>query len=148
MSEQNPSRQSTTAATISGRDIDQNVVGVDSRVTVVRQSYEASSVLAERLEVDFPKRKSTYFSVTEAEINNYAQLGWLSTVSLTLFGAFLGLVLGCVVALLQDSLPATAISTLNALAWFSGIVAVIFLAVAILLLVSQVRSKKAWESAE
>ena len=148
MSNDNPTSQSVNVSSSQNIRGTQNVIVGDSQVKVVRQQFADTSILTDRLEVDFPKRKSTFYSVTESEINIYAQLGWISTFSLTLFGTFAGLALGCVVSLLQDNLPAAATSTLNAIAWVTGIVSIIFLITAIVLLVLQFRSKKSWEAIE
>ena len=53
----------------------------------------------EHIQIDLEPRKSTYYSVTDAEIDVYAQFGWLSTVFLSLSGTFLGFALGCVAAI-------------------------------------------------
>ena len=149
MSNDNPSSQDTNVRSSQNvRGISQNVIVGDSQVQIVRQRLADTSTLADRLEVEFPKRKSTFYSVTESEINIYAQLGWISTFSLTLFGTFAGLALGCIVALLQDNLPAAATSTLNAIGWVTGVVSTIFSILAIVMMVVQFRSKKSWEAIE
>jgi len=98
--------------------------------------------------LQFQKRKGIYYSVTKAEINIYAQLGWISTFCLTLFGAFIGLAFGCFVALMQENIPYAAQALLKSLKWVTGLVSLIFLIFAILLMVLQMKNKKAWESSE
>jgi hypothetical protein len=98
-----------------------------------------------RLDVKFPKRRCTYYSVTEAEIEVYAQFGWLSSMFLTLFGASLGFSLGCVVALVQGNIPADAQTTLWWLAGSIGLVSVVFLVITITLVVLQRKNRKTWK---
>lgn len=129
-----------------GRDITQHVIASDgSSVRQIRQSVTGVVDIAGRLDVKFPKRESVYFSVTEAEINMYATLGWVSTILLTLCGIFAGLALGCLVALLQANLPAIAQAMLNSLAWITGVVSVIFFLISIAFILLQQKSKKSWE---
>ena len=104
--------------------------------------------LDDRLDIKFPKRKSTYYSVTESEIEMYAQLGWLSSLLLTLFGTSSGFTLGCVAAMVQGNLPSNSQSVFLWLAWVTGVISVIFLAIAIYLIMQQSKSKKAWETIE
>ncbi len=96
----------------------------------------------------FQKRRSLYYSVTEAEINMYAQLGLISTLFLTLFGAFIGIVGGCFIALVQENIPFEARALLKSIGWVTGIVSVIFLFFAMLFIWLQIKNKKAWESTE
>jgi hypothetical protein len=98
-----------------------------------------------RLDIQFPKRRSVYYSITEAEVNMYAQLGWISTVCLTLFGAFIGLAFGCFVGTIQDNIPIIARSVLTSIMWVTGFVSLIFFIISIVFIVLQSRSKKEWE---
>ncbi|MBE0682069.1 MAG: hypothetical protein IH589_09140 [Anaerolineales bacterium] len=105
------------------------------------QIYQKQSV-----KVTFPERDAVYYSVTEAEINNYAQLGWLATLFLTFFGVFAGLLCGGLIAIQQGGLSEKSYATIYSINWFSSIVGMIFLLLAILLMVLQSKSKKDWKS--
>ena len=98
--------------------------------------------------MQFPKRKSIYYSVTEAEINIYAQLGWISTLFLAIFGVLIGLAFGCYVALIQEDIPSEAQSLLKSTGWITGIISIIFFASALYFIFLQKQNKKAWESSE
>jgi hypothetical protein len=97
------------------------------------------------VEVTFPKRKAKFYSITDSEINTYAQLGWFATVLLTLFGAFVGVSSGSYLTLQQKDLPINTVSSLNSVMWTTGIVAAIFLLLAIVLIIIQAKNKKSWE---
>jgi hypothetical protein len=96
----------------------------------------------------FQKRKSIYFSVTESEINMYAQLGVISTLLLTLFGAFIGIAAGCFLALVQENIPAEAQTLLQSTGWVTMIVSIIFFGFALWFIYLQFKNKKSWESFE
>ncbi len=100
----------------------------------------------DRLEIQFPRRKSIYYSVTEPEIEVYAQFGWLSTIFLTFFGASAGFALGCVTAMLQGNIPTSAQNTLTALSATMGIVSAVFLVLAIALILLQSKNRRAWRA--
>jgi preprotein translocase subunit SecG len=101
---------------------------------------------APRIEVSFPTRRSIYYSVTDSEINMYATLGWIATICLTLFGAFVGAAFGGWVALQQGNMPTTTTATLTTLMVITGIVSAIFLALSIFFMITQAKSKKDWQA--
>src|SRR5215204_6428088 len=75
--------------------------------------------------VEYPSRQARFFSLTESEIETYAQFGFLSSIALTFFGTFTGFVLGCLVALIQGNLSEASTSVLKWLIGVGAIVAVI-----------------------
>lgn len=85
------------------------------------------------------------YQVTEIEINMYAQLGWLSTIFLTLSGIFAGLAGGAYIALKQQGLLENSIATLETTKSITFVVAILFFLSAIVFLYLQSRSKKQWE---
>lgn len=91
------------------------------------------------------KRSSTFFSISEAEIEIYAQYSWLSSLFLTIFGVFMGFATGCYVAIIQ-----TNNSTVNnTLWWLAGITffsSIIFITLAIILNKLAKKNLKKWES--
>lgn len=120
---------------------------LSKNVEVLQTERDAlKSEIANRIDIHIQKRKSTYYSVTKAEINQYAQFGVFATIFLSLFGALAGLALGSLVALLQANIPTIAQATLRVLGWLSGAVSVVFLLLAITLFIFQFNSKKSWEA--
>ena len=96
----------------------------------------------------FQKRQSIYYSLTEAEINMYAQLGVISTVFLTLFGALVGFAGGCFIALIQENIPYEAEILLKTIGWATGIISIVFFIVAMWFIRLQYNNKKSWESTD
>ena len=96
----------------------------------------------------FQKRKSTYYSVTESEINMYAQLGVISTLFLTLFGALIGFAGGCLVALIQKNIPYETEILLKIIGLITGFISIIFLIVSLWFIRLQFNNKKLWESTD
>jgi hypothetical protein len=134
--------------------ISQNVLSVGAEgqrtgVSAVPSGIDSdvfSQSIDDRIDIVFPKRKSTYYSLTESEIDAYAQFGWFSTILLTLFGAFVGFSLGCVIAIIQGNSSSTAYATLKSSAILTGVVSLIFLGFAIVLIYFQQKNKKEWKS--
>ena len=87
------------------------------------------------VDVRYSKRQSIYYSVTEPEIEVYAQFGWLATIFLTLFGASAGFSLGCVTALLQGNIPTNAHNALVMSSIVTGTVSAVFLIISITLII-------------
>lgn len=127
-----------------GREKTQNVVEPQNNDT--SQSEGTSQIYKQSVKVTFPERDAVYYSVTEAEINNYAQLGWLANIFLTFFGIFAGLLGGGVIAIQQGGLSEKSHAVIYSINWVSSIVGVIFLLFAIVLMVLQSNSKKDWKS--
>lgn len=100
----------------------------------------------EVIDVQLPKRTSTYHPVTEAEIEVYAQFGWLSSLLFTFFGVLSGFALGCLAAVLQGNLLPAGRTTLGWLAGVVGAVSVIFLVFGIALMVLQRKNKQTWKT--
>lgn len=100
----------------------------------------------DRVDIKFPRRKSVYYSVTESEIESYAQFGLLSNICLTLFGLLAGFGLGCVAALAQGNIPDAGKTTLSWLIGISMVIALIFLALSLFLAYAQNTSKKTWRT--
>lgn len=91
-------------------------------------------------------RHAVFYSVTEDEIENHAQLGFLSSISLTLFGTTLGFVLGCLVALIQGDLSETATTVFVYLALLTAVFTLIFLVASIYLWRLRKRNSQVWKS--
>jgi len=98
------------------------------------------------VKVRHPSRSATFYSVTEDEIDNYAQFTFLSSIALTLFGVFAGFTIGCVVALIQGDLSETSIAVFWALIGLTAAVTVIFLVASIHLYRLGGRTKKTIKS--
>jgi hypothetical protein len=134
--------------------MEQHVVTVGdssiSNVTQVATDVRTSPLgdIDERLVINFAERSSTYYSVTEAEIEVYAQFGWLSSIFLTLFGTFSGFSLGCVAAIVQGNIPTATQTVLWWLTGTTGIISAILLVIAIVLVIIQNKNKKTWKSTE
>jgi hypothetical protein len=97
------------------------------------------------IQTSISKRSSTYYPVTEAEMDDYAQLGFLSSLFLTLFGLFAGFVGGCITALAQGTIPDPSKSILMGLSVGAGFVSVVFLCISIFYRVLQSKHKKRWK---
>ena len=92
------------------------------------------------------KRSSTFYSVTESEIEMYSQYGLLSSILLTLFGAFIGFSFGCIVPILQGGLTMDVQITLWWLAGATGLSALIFFGLSIIIARLQNKTKQTWKS--
>ncbi len=95
--------------------------------------------------VKYQKRESIYYSITDSEIDVYAQLGWISNIFLTFFGASTGVCFACLLAQKQGNIPASAIVFFNTLGWATAIVSLIFLAFSILFIILQAKNKNKWK---
>jgi hypothetical protein len=129
----------------------QHVASVeDSRIVGVAVSdIQFSSPLLGtqgRVNIKFPPRQSTFYSVTEAEIEIYAQLNLFANICLTLFGLLAGFSLGCVAALAQGNIPDPGKTALTWLVGIAGIIAIVFLILSLFLAFAQHNSKKFWRS--
>jgi hypothetical protein len=94
--------------------------------------------------VHFPREVQMY-SVTNAEIDNYASFGWQSTLALAFAGLAGGFSLGCLTSLLQGAGGSEVVLMLRACMWLSAVVAVVFLGFALWQIGSQRRMRKDWE---
>ena len=92
------------------------------------------------------KRKAVYYSLTETEIDSYADLGWMATFCLTFFGIGSGFCGGCVIALIQSPPPSLISSPLYWMSWVSGFFSAVLLVFAIMLLYFQRKQKQQWKS--
>jgi hypothetical protein len=95
---------------------------------------------------EFTKRKSVYYSVTESEINMYSQLGWISTIFLTIYGILIGIASGCFIALQQNGIPNYAQALLKSTGWVTFIISFIFIGFTVVFIWMQAKNKKAWQS--
>ena len=97
------------------------------------------------IQIDLEPRRSTYYSVTDAEIDVYAQFGWLSTIFLSLSGISTGFALGCVTAIAQGTLQAPADYTFRWIGGIAAVVAGVFFVLACALKYLQRENKKTWK---
>lgn len=94
--------------------------------------------------VHFPREVQMY-SVTNAEIDNYASFGWQSNLALTFAGLSGGFSLGCLTSLLQGGSSREVVLMLRACMCLSAIVAVVFVILAVCQIIGQGRLRKDWE---
>jgi hypothetical protein len=106
---------------------------------------EIHKLLNALLNVNIARRNSLYYVVTEEEVEVYAQFGFLGTICLAVFGGSTGFASGCVVAMLSSNISNESKTLLLGLAIGTGIAAVIFLILSVLLYWSQRRRKRAWK---
>jgi hypothetical protein len=97
---------------------------------------------------EYVPRKSKYYSITEAEINTYSQLGLISTILFVVGGLTGGFSLGCLVSIIQESSNIAAKTLLTWLAGAMGIVTLLFFGFAITLEIIKWYSKKSWNTSE
>lgn len=97
--------------------------------------------------IKYQRRTSRFYSLTDAEIEMYANTGWAANILLTLCGIFGGFALGCVVSLMQGSSSLASQAMLSASAVLSGIVGVLFLLLAAASFWFQRKVKRLWEIA-
>lgn len=98
--------------------------------------------------IQYRRRTSRFYSLTSAEIEMHASLGWWANFLLALFGAFSGFTLGCVVSIMQGDLLDAPLAALTYGATVSGVTALIFLILAAVSLFLQWKTKKQWEVVE
>ncbi|MBI9042911.1 MAG: hypothetical protein JEZ06_00410 [Anaerolineaceae bacterium] len=91
------------------------------------------------------QRTSTYYSITEAEIDNYANLSLLATTFFSLFGLIGGFALGCIVPIILESLDEQTKTYMILLASICGSIAFIFLIIAFFLEILKWKNKKVWK---
>lgn len=152
--EQSHSTEQTPNGDISSFEvINQNVLSpnLDNEVRVVASGMNHGAIWIggdPRVDVRFQIRTSIYYSVTEAEIETYAQFGWLTTILLTILGILWGLALGCIVALLQGNLSASSQASLISCTILGGILGLVFLLLAVWMIRKQSQAKKDWKNNE
>lgn len=91
-------------------------------------------------------RDAVFYSVTESEIEDHAQLGFLSSIALTLFGTFAGFMLGCLVALIQGDMSEVSTTVFFYLVVVATVVAVIFFAAAAYLWRIRKQKSQVWKA--
>ena len=96
----------------------------------------------------FETRSSIYYSVTGAEIDQYASLGWGANVLFILSGTALGYYLSNITTLNQGNLSATGQIWAHAALLFSGIATLLFAALTFACILLQCKSRKPWKSNE
>lgn len=95
--------------------------------------------------IQYQRRTSRFYSLTNAEIEMYANLGWATNILMALFGASGGFALGCAVALMQGGLPSAPYAALTSSAIVSGVSVILFLALAFGSILLQAKTRRQWE---
>lgn len=126
----------------------QNLIDPDgtTRKVTLPQSENEESNRRPVVRVAHTSRQAHFYSITESEIENYAQFGFLSSISLTLFGTFAGFIFGCLVALIQGNLSEASTSVFHWLIGLASVVALVFLIAAIYLWRLQRSNAAEWKN--